>query len=74
MASAATAAASSHATNSRAALCLTAWKLPIFWPNCSRTLAYSTEASRHQRITPAASAAISATTTVRAETGLESSR
>ena len=37
--------------------CLTAWKAPIFWPNCSRTLAYSTAVSRHQRATPAASAA-----------------
>ena len=37
--------------------CLTAWKLPIFRPNCSRTPAYSTAVSRHQRATPAASAA-----------------
>ena len=37
--------------------CLTAWKLPIGLPNCSRTLAYSTAVSRHQRVTPDASAA-----------------
>ena len=38
-------------------MCLTAWKLPIGLPNCSRTLAYSAAVSSAQRATPAASAA-----------------
>ena len=37
--------------------CLTAWKEPILRPNCSRTPAYATAVRRHQRATPAASAA-----------------
>ena len=41
--------------------CLIAWKPPICWPNCSRTLAYSTAVSRHQRATPEASAAANVT-------------
>ena len=32
--------------------CLTAWKPPIGLPNCSRTFAYSTAVSRHQRASP----------------------
>ena len=42
--------------------CLIAWKAPIFWPNCSRTPAYSTAVSRHHRAIPEASAAASVTT------------
>ena len=38
-------------------MCLTAWKLPIGLPNCSRTLAYSVAVSSIQRASPAASAA-----------------
>ena len=41
--------------------CLIAWNFPIFWPNCSRTPAYSTAVSRHQRAMPDASAAASVT-------------
>ena len=41
--------------------CLIAWNDPIGLPNCSRTLAYSTAVSRHQRATPEASAAASVT-------------
>ena len=37
--------------------CLTAWKLPIGLPNCSRTFAYSVAVSNIQRARPAASAA-----------------
>ena len=51
--------------------CLIAWKEPIFWPNCSRTPAYSTAVSRHQRATPDASAAASVTTRSRTRSGVE---
>ena len=44
-------------------------ELPIGRPNCSRTLAYSTAVSRHQRATPDASAAASVTTTDRSRAG-----
>ncbi len=37
--------------------CLIAWNWPIGRPNCTRTLAYSEAVSRHQRATPAPSAA-----------------
>ena len=38
-------------------MCLTAWKLPIGLPNCSRTFAYSVAVSSIQRASPAHSAA-----------------
>ena len=38
-------------------MCLTAWKLPIGLPNCSRTFAYSVAVLSVQRASPAASAA-----------------
>ena len=51
--------------------CLIAWKAPIFWPNCSRTPAYSTAVSRHHRATPEASAAARVTTSDRSRSGRE---
>ena len=49
--------------------CLIAWKPPSFLPNCSRTPAYSTAVSRHQRATPDASAAASVMTSARIRAG-----
>src|SRR6201991_4207507 len=47
---------SSALTSMLAAWCLTAWKVPIVRPNCSRTLAYSTAISSVAQLTPTASA------------------
>ena len=41
-------------------MCLIAWNEPIGRPNCSRTLAYSTESSRHRAAPPICSAASAA--------------
>ena len=49
-----------------AAWCLTAWKVPIVLPNCSRTFAYSTAISRLAQLTPTASADARIRNTVRA--------
>ena len=48
--------ASSVATSMLAQWCLTAWKVAIGRPNCSRTFAYSAAFSVHSAATPAASA------------------
>ncbi len=56
-ASQASASAASARQSISAHRCLTAWNAPIGWPNCSRTLAWSTATVRHRRATPAASAA-----------------
>jgi hypothetical protein len=47
--------------------CLTAWKDPIFTPNCSRVFAYSTAVCTHQSAMPRFSAASSNRATCRAE-------
>ena len=57
---------SSAFTNMLAAWCLTAWKVPMVRPNCSRTLAYSTAISRAAQLTPTASADARIRNTVRA--------
>ena len=56
-ASQAAAVTASAVSSISAQRCFTAWKPPIGFPNCSRTLAYSTAVCRHQRATPEASAA-----------------
>ena len=58
-ASHATAVIASVRSSIEAQRCLTAWKEPIGLPNCSRTVAYDAAVSRHQRASPAASAASS---------------
>ena len=52
--------ASSAATSMFAQWCLTAWKVAIGRPNCSRTLAYSAACSVVSAAMPAASAASTA--------------
>ena len=56
----------SASTSMFAAWCLTAWKVPMVRPNCSRTLAYSTAMSRQAQLMPTDSAAARMRNTVRA--------
>ncbi len=56
-ASAAATATCSERSSISAHMCLTAWKLPIGLPNCSRTFAYSVAVCSVHRANPAASAA-----------------
>ncbi len=55
-----------RSTNMLAAWCLTAWKVPMVRPNCSRTFAYSTAISSVAQLTPTASADARIRNTVRA--------
>ncbi len=68
-ASQAAAVASSLLTNSIAALCCRAWKVPITLPNCSRIRRWAVTACTHHWITPAVVAATSPRTTQRARSG-----
>ena len=66
-ASAAATATCSERSSISAHMCLTAWKLPIGLPNCSRTFAYSVAVCSVHRANPAASAAstVAATSSTR---------